>query len=127
MNRRLLTLATVLSAAFASFGTPAHAQGDKTVRILVGFPPGGSIDIVARVLAEKLREELKTTVIVDNRAGAGGRIAAELLKSAPADGSTLMITPVVVVRERSSVRSMRSASVKSFVPEPSAIGWICRT
>lgn len=96
MNRRLLTLATVLSAALASFGTPAHAQGDKTVRILVGFPPGGSIDIVARVLAEKLREELKTTVIVDNRAGAGGRIAAELLKSAPADGSTLMITPVVV-------------------------------
>jgi len=96
MNRRLLTLAAVLSATLASFGTVAHAQGDKPVRILVGFPPGGSIDIVARLLADKLREDLKTTVIVENRAGAGGRIAAELLKSAPADGSTLMITPVVV-------------------------------
>lgn len=96
MNRRHLTLAAVLSATLASFGTVAHAQGDKPVRILVGFPPGGSIDIVARLLADKLREDLKTTVIVENRAGAGGRIAAELLKSAPADGSTLMITPVVV-------------------------------
>jgi tripartite-type tricarboxylate transporter receptor subunit TctC len=99
MNRRLVTLAAVLSATFtalAGFGTTAHAQGDKTVRILVGFPPGGSIDIVARLLADKMKDDLKTNVIVENRAGAGGRIAAELLKSAPADGSTLMITPVVV-------------------------------
>jgi tripartite-type tricarboxylate transporter receptor subunit TctC len=99
MNRRLVTLAAVLSATLAGlagFSTAAQAQGDKTVRILVGFPPGGSIDIVARLLADKLREDLKANVIVENRAGAGGRIAVELLKSAPADGSTLMITPVVV-------------------------------
>jgi tripartite-type tricarboxylate transporter receptor subunit TctC len=95
-RRRLTTLAAVLAATFAGFGTAAQAQGDKTVRILVGFPPGGSIDIVARLLADRIKEELKTTVIVENRAGAGGRIAAELLKSAPADGSTFMITPVVV-------------------------------
>lgn len=95
-RRRLTTLAAVLAATLAGFGTAAQAQGDKTVRILVGFPPGGSIDIVARLLAEKIKEELKTNVIVENRAGAGGRIAAELLKSAPADGSTFMITPVVV-------------------------------
>jgi tripartite-type tricarboxylate transporter receptor subunit TctC len=97
MNRRHLnTLAATLAATLAGFGTAAQAQGEKTVRILVGFPPGGSIDIVARLLADKMKDELKTTVIVENRAGAGGRIAAELLKSAPADGSALMITPVVV-------------------------------
>jgi len=97
MNRRqLTTLAALLTATLASLGGAAQAQGDKTIRILVGFPPGGSIDIVARLLADKMKDELKTTVIVENRAGAGGRIAAELLKSAPADGSTLMITPVVV-------------------------------
>lgn len=95
-RRRLTTLAAVLAATLAGFGSAAQAQADKTVRILVGFPPGGSIDIVARLLADKIKEELKTTVIVENRAGAGGRIAAELLKSAPADGSTFMITPVVV-------------------------------
>ena len=97
MNRRqLTTLAAALAATLAGFGTAAHAQGDKPVRILVGFPPGGSIDIVSRLIADKLKDELKTTVIVENRAGAGGRIAAELLKSAPADGRTFMITPVVV-------------------------------
>lgn len=95
-RRRLATFATALAAALAGFGSPAHAQGDKLVRILVGFPPGGSIDIVSRLLAEKMKDELKATIIVENRAGAGGRIAAEQLKSAPADGSVLMITPVVV-------------------------------
>ena len=55
MNRRTFTtLATVLAATLAGFGTAAHAQGEKTVRILVGFPPGGSIDIVARLLADKM-------------------------------------------------------------------------
>ena len=97
MNRRQLTaLVALLTASLAGFGGAAQAQGDKPIRILVGFPPGGSIDIVARLLADKLKDELKTNVIVENRAGAGGRIAAELLKSAPADGSALMITPVVV-------------------------------
>ena len=96
MNRRRLTLAAILSATLAAFGSAAHAQAEKTVRILVGFPPGGSIDIVARLLADKMKDELKTNIIIENRGGAGGRIAAELLKSAPADGSTLMITPVVV-------------------------------
>ncbi len=96
MNRRHVTLAAVLSATLGGFGTAAHAQGDKLVRILVGFPPGGSIDIVARLLADKMKDDLKATIVVENRAGAGGRIVAEQLKSAPADGSTLMITPVVV-------------------------------
>ncbi|MFN5156398.1 MAG: tripartite tricarboxylate transporter substrate-binding protein, partial [Betaproteobacteria bacterium] len=94
-RRRLIALAASLSAA-AGLPAIAQAQGDRTIRILVGFPPGGSIDIVTRLLAEKMKGELKANVIVENRAGAGGRIAAELLKSAPADGSVLMITPVVV-------------------------------
>ncbi len=97
MNRRqLTTCAAILAACLAGFGTTAQAQSDKTIRLLVGFPPGGSIDIVARLLADKMKDELKANVIVENRAGAGGRIAAELLKSAPADGSAFMITPVVV-------------------------------
>ena len=97
MNRRHLTaLAALLTATLAGFGGAAQAQADKPIRILVGFPPGGSIDIVTRLLADKMKEDLKANVIVENRAGAGGRIAAELLKSAPADGNTLMITPVVV-------------------------------
>lgn len=74
----------------------AHAQVDKPVRFIVGFAPGASTDIAARLLAERLAVELKQPVTVDNKPGAGGRIAAEMLKNAPADVSTIMITPIVV-------------------------------
>ena len=86
---------TALAAA-ASLMPLAHAQADKTIKVLVGFPPGGSIDIVSRVLAEKMKDDLKANIIIENKAGAGGRVAADLLKAAPADGSVVMITPVVV-------------------------------
>lgn len=86
---------TALAAA-ASLMPLAHAQADKTIKVLVGFPPGGSIDIVSRVLAEKMKDDLKANIIIENKAGAGGRVAADLLKSSPADGSVVMITPVVV-------------------------------
>ena len=86
---------TALAAA-ASLMPLAHAQAERTIRVLVGFPPGGSIDIVSRVLAEKMKDELKANIVIENKAGAGGRVAADLLKASPADGSVVMITPVVV-------------------------------
>jgi tripartite-type tricarboxylate transporter receptor subunit TctC len=86
---------TALAAA-AGLLPAAHAQSDKTLKVLVGFPPGGSIDIVSRVLAEKMKDELKSNIVIENKAGAGGRVAADLLKASPADGSVVMITPVVV-------------------------------
>jgi tripartite-type tricarboxylate transporter receptor subunit TctC len=95
MQRRPFVPA-LIALATALLMPAAQAQGERTIKILVGFPPGGSIDIVSRVLAEKMKDELKANVIIENRAGAGGRVAADLLKSAPADGSTFMITPVVV-------------------------------
>jgi tripartite-type tricarboxylate transporter receptor subunit TctC len=66
------------------------------LKVLVGFPAGVSIDVVSRIVADKLGEELKRTVIIDNRAGAGGRLAADVLKSAAPDGNTVMVTPIVV-------------------------------
>lgn len=86
---------TALAAA-ASLMPLAHAQAERTIRVLVGFPPGGSIDIVSRVLAEKMKDDLKANIVIENRAGAGGRVAADLLKASPADGSVVMITPIVV-------------------------------
>jgi tripartite-type tricarboxylate transporter receptor subunit TctC len=73
-----------------------QAQIDKPVRILVGFPAGGSADIAARLLGERLAADLKQAVVVENRPGAGGRIAAEALKNANPDGSTIMLAPIVV-------------------------------
>ncbi|MET1116991.1 MAG: Bug family tripartite tricarboxylate transporter substrate binding protein [Comamonas sp.] len=89
-RRRLLSHAAVLSSV-AAWGS-VHAADPQPIRILVGFPPGGGSDVIARLLAEKLRDALGQTVLVDNRPGAGGQIAAQLLKSAPADGHTLFLT-----------------------------------
>ena len=64
-----------------------------TVRVLVGFPPGGATDVVARAIVDKLGKAMDGQVfIVDNKPGAGGQIAAQQLKAAPADGSTVMLS-----------------------------------
>ena len=84
-----LLFASLVLAALSSAG---HAQPAKPIRILVGFPPGGGTDAIARTLAEKLKDELGTSVIVENRPGAGGQIAAHALKSAAPDGTTFFIS-----------------------------------
>lgn len=92
MNRKIFNrcMAAVLLAG--GLAGAASAQ-DKVVRILVGFPPGGSTDTVARLLADKLSTVLKQPVIVENKPGAGGRLAAQTLKTAAPDGLTYMIAP----------------------------------
>jgi len=80
----------VAQAAQKGGPAPAGQYPAKPVRILVGFTPGGGPDITARYLAQKLTEEFKQQVIVDNRAGAGGTIAASLAASANPDGYTLL-------------------------------------
>lgn len=95
MQRRTLITSLALATSLLA-AVPASAQSDKTLRVIVGFPAGVSIDVVTRIVAEKMKDELKRPVIVDNRPGAGGRLAADLLKSAAPDGNTVMVTPIVV-------------------------------
>ena len=85
--RRLLVAGIVTAAAGL-----AHAQSAAPIRILVGFPPGGGTDAIARVLADKLKDQLGAPVVVENRAGAGGQIAAQALKAAAPDGHTLFLS-----------------------------------
>ena len=95
----------------------AAAQNSKPIKLMVGFPPGGGTDAVARILAEKLKDELSTPVVVDNKPGAGGQLAAQALKAAPADGTvlflshdhTISILPLVV-------KNPGYDSAKDFVP-----------
>ena len=79
------------SAAIAA-SLPALSWGASPIRLLVGFPPGGGTDAIARLLADKLKDRLGAPVVVENRPGAGGQIAARALKAAPADGTTLFLT-----------------------------------
>lgn len=84
---RLLVVSMVAAVPMASF-----AQ-DTPAKILVGFPAGGSFDAIARIVAEKMKTELNRSVIVENKPGAGGRIAVDVLKASPADGSVVMLGP----------------------------------
>ena len=95
-GRRLARASLLAVAAALGIAAPATAQVDKPVHLLVGFAAGGSADIAARLVADHMKDELKQAVIVENRPGAGGRIAAGLVKNAPADGSVVMLAPIVV-------------------------------
>lgn len=95
-TRRAFTQSLLGSAALSAFGLPlaAHAQASLDMaKILVGFPPGGTTDALSRRVADKLRGSYASNVIVENKPGAGAQIAISALKAAPADGSTLLLTP----------------------------------
>jgi tripartite-type tricarboxylate transporter receptor subunit TctC len=90
----LRAIGVTLALGASLLGGTAQAQGSSTapIRILVGFPPGGGTDAIARTLGDKLKDQLNQPVLVENRAGAGGQIAAQALKAAPPDGHTLFIS-----------------------------------
>ncbi len=88
-------IATVLFAAAAclSLAAPAHAQSypNKPIRLVVPFPAGGATDIFARAVSQRLGEKLGTTIVVDNKPGAGGTIGSDIVAKAPADGYILLL------------------------------------
>ena len=84
-------LLCVLATAFVA-SAAAQAQDKPPLRILVGFPPGGSADVIARLVGDAVRDDF-STVVVENRPGAGGRIALAAVKNAKPDGQTVIILP----------------------------------
>src|SRR5258706_6284229 len=85
-------------AAFAwSPSTAAAEYPNRPMRLVVTFPPGGSADFQARILGTRLAEQLGQQFVVDNRSGASGIVAAELVAKSQADGYTLLLGPVSVL------------------------------
>ena len=95
LSRRQLIVAA--TASLPLLPMPAGAQSLDTARILTGFPAGGTVDVVARRVADKLRGAYARAALVENRPGAGGRLAVEELKRSANDGSTLLITPAAMI------------------------------
>jgi tripartite-type tricarboxylate transporter receptor subunit TctC len=90
LTRRDLLLS---SGALLALPQASRAQNKPLIRIMVGFPPGGATDAIARVIANQLPGLLDQPVIIENKPGVGGRIAADAVLAAPADGLTFMVAP----------------------------------
>lgn len=120
-ERRSLTAAVVSGALLAGgvFPAGAAAQADwpsRPIRLIIPFPPGGPTDMVARVLAAQLGEQLRQQVIPENRAGANANIGAEVVVNAPGDGYTLLYNTSSIVISRAMYRKLNYDLFKDLAP-----------
>jgi tripartite-type tricarboxylate transporter receptor subunit TctC len=119
MNRRQFHLHTVALTAAGLSGQLALAQTfpSKPIRLVVPFPPGGGVDLVGRILSQRLSEVLKQQVVVENRAGASGAIGADIIAKAPADGHSLLLaSPAEVMVGPISGQKTPYNPEKDFLP-----------
>ncbi|MFN0302120.1 MAG: tripartite tricarboxylate transporter substrate binding protein [Burkholderiales bacterium] len=105
-----------LSAAVSLGNATAQSYPNKPIRVLVGFPPGGVADVLARIIGPKLADHLGQPLIVENRAGAGSNIAAETVARAPADGYTLFVYSTVNAVNVSLFTKLAYDPIKDFAP-----------
>ncbi len=118
MNKTLLPMIALIISAGAIANT-AHGQQypAKPIRMIIGFPPGGGTDIVGRIVAQKLAEVLGQQVVAENRGGASGQIAAELVAKAAPDGYTIMMAHIAAIAILPSlVSKLPYDAQKDFVP-----------
>jgi tripartite-type tricarboxylate transporter receptor subunit TctC len=115
-----MAFAATASALLALAAPGAFAQGPaypaKPITMVVPFPPGGPTDLVARVLAQKLGEQMGQSILVDNRAGANGNIGAQLVAKAPADGYTILYNTSSITLSPALYKSVSYDVQKDFAP-----------
>jgi tripartite-type tricarboxylate transporter receptor subunit TctC len=115
----MLRFAAALVAAIA---LPALAAWpDKPIKVFIGYAPGGSTDVVARLLAPKLGEKLGQPIIIENKPGGAGDFAAELMLQAPADGYTLMMSTVALHAINPGLLKQKFNPIDDFTP----IAFVC--
>ena len=121
MNRRFCISAVIFSAfsvvAVAQTSSPAYpAYPTKPIRLVVGFAPGGAADYVARVMSEPLGKALGQAVVIENRAGNGSSIAAELVARAAPDGYTVLIASPAAISVNPALNTRLGYSARDLVP-----------
>lgn len=126
MLRRLSTFAFALCALCAMVPTLAQKYPSRPVKIIVTFPPGSTPDTVARVVAPRLQEALGQPFVVENRAGAGGNVGADLAAKSPADGYTLLVSTNAAVATNKALypnlpydpeRDLSTVSLMAYAPQ----------
>jgi tripartite-type tricarboxylate transporter receptor subunit TctC len=110
-------------AAAAAFAVPAHAEKfpNHSVQMVVGFPPGGGTDIVARIFADELAKHWKQPVVVENKAGAGGVIATEAIARSDPDGYTMFMGTMGNLSVNQHLYPMKIDPAKDLVPIGQAV------
>ena len=116
VNRATVAAGSVIAGILAatSFSAAAQDYPAKPVRMVVGFPPGGNVDVVSRIVAQKMSEGLGQQVIVENRAGAGSAIANDFVAKAQPDGYTLLLVSGAHVTLAATVRKLPYDPVRDF-------------
>ena len=117
-----ILLAAVLAATVCA-GAMAQTYPVRPVRIVVGFPPGGTSDILARTIAARLAEPLGQPVVVENRTGAGGNIGAEAVAKSAPDGYTLLMGTTSQAISQSLYRKLNYDLQKDFAPVTQAVNY----
>ncbi|WP_422033867.1 Bug family tripartite tricarboxylate transporter substrate binding protein [Reyranella sp.] len=116
MGKVLGAIGTFLMVLLTGLGAGAQPYPDKPVKLVIPFAPGGSVDIVGRILAQALGEELKQSIVVENRAGAGGNIGFEAVAHAKPDGYTLLMASSNLAVNVSLYRTIGYDPLKDFAP-----------
>ncbi|MBL8359181.1 MAG: tripartite tricarboxylate transporter substrate binding protein [Rubrivivax sp.] len=116
--RRALLAAAALACGLSVLAPPAHAQAwpERTVRMVIPFPPGGTLDKVGRMLAQRLQEQFGQTVVVENKPGGNGVIGGDAVAKAPADGYTLLFNASTFVTAPLTMKSVPYKVQTDFVP-----------
>ncbi len=116
LNRLLAATALALALPWSLPASAQEAWPSKPVRLVVPFAPGGSTDVIARMMAQKLGEMWGQTVVVDNRAGAGGNLGADIVAKSPADGYTLLFASGSITINPQLYKRMPFDTKKDLVP-----------
>jgi tripartite-type tricarboxylate transporter receptor subunit TctC len=106
----------VLVGSFIAATVVAQTFPAKPIRFVVPFAPGGGTDIIGRIVAQQLNEELRQPVVVDNRAGAGSALGAEIVAKSPADGYTLLFGNISLAFNQALYASLPYDAVRDFSP-----------
>ena len=118
--RALRGVAFALAAASALFASPAANAQDhypsRPIHLIVPFTAGTGMDLLARIIGQKLSERLKAPVVVENRAGASGNIGTEAVSKSPPDGYTLLMTASTIVQNAALSRSVPYDPIRGFTP-----------
>ena len=116
----MLTRRTTLALSGAALAVPSlgRAEGlpDKPLKILVGFPAGGGTDVMARFMAEPLKQRTSRNVLIDNKSGASGTIAVEALKNSPLDGTTIAYVPSATIVQKLTMASVPFDPMTDIAP-----------